>query len=502
MNKRQMEMQKEQAACEEKVISRLKQIYEQARKDCEGKIRALSMRTDMENLKSIVWQKQYQEALKKQLDSVLNTLNSEEFACITEYLTQSYENGFWGTLYDLQGQGIPLVFPIDQEPAVRALQVDSKLSQGYYKRLGEDTGRLKKAIQTELSRGISNGESWNRMAALIAAGMNSPFRKSYKNAIRIARTEGHRVQNEAAFHCQEKAKAKGADVVKQWDSTLDSRTRPHHVELNGQIRDLEDPFEVAGHKAMYPGAFGVPEEDIHCRCCLLQRARWALEREESYTKWNGDKNTLVSIKAADYNEFKKTAETMSRCLDYRIVNYTTGDYAVKDRVSFLEAYTYLPGKVKAVLENTTVCVGSPGSAYAPGTDTIYVGRSAGIHEIIHEIGHAVEGKLFDKERVDSVRRQCVKGLSAQDIERGNARDTSGNGQEILCVKSNKLLSLYQGRLYVDDIQEALNPDGSINVDVMEEVVSVAVQEYFLRPNRMKAINMDMYNLVDEVMGRD
>lgn len=308
MNKRQLEMQKEQAACEEKVISRLKQIYEQARKDCEGKIRALSMRTDMENLKSIVWQKQYQEALKKQLDSVLNTLTSEEFACITEYLTQSYENGFWGTLYDLQGQGIPLVFPIDQEQAVRALQVESKLSQGYYKRLGEDTGRLKKAIQTELSRGISNGESWNRMAALIAGGMNSPFRKSYKNAIRIARTEGHRVQNEAAFHCQEKAKAKGADVVKQWDSTLDSRTRPHHVELNGQIRELEEPFEVAGHKAMYPGAFGVPEEDIHCRCCLLQRARWALEGEESYTKWDGDKNTLVSIKAADYNDFKDRAK--------------------------------------------------------------------------------------------------------------------------------------------------------------------------------------------------
>lgn len=305
MNKRQLEVQKEQAACEEKIISRLKKVYDQARKDCEKKIRALSMRTDMENLKSIVWQKQYQEALKKQIDSILDTLNSEEYTCITDYLTASYENGFFGTLYDLQGQGIPLIFPINQEEAVKALQIDSKLSQGYYKRLGEDISRLKKSIQAELSRGISNGESWNRMAALIAAGMNSPFRKAYNNAIRIARTEGHRVQNEAAFHCQEKAKAKGADVVKQWDSTLDSRTRPHHVELNGQIRELEEPFEVAGNKAMYPGSFGIPEEDIHCRCCLLQRARWALSEEQYYTKWDGDKNRLVRIKVKTYNEFKE-----------------------------------------------------------------------------------------------------------------------------------------------------------------------------------------------------
>lgn len=319
MNKRQLEVQKEQAACEEKVIGHLKKVYDQARRDCEKKIRELSMRTDMENLKSIVWQKQYQEALKKQLDSILDTLNSEEFICITDYLTQSYENGFWGTLYDLQGQSIPLVFPIDQEQAVRALQVDSKLSQGYYKRLGEDISCLKKSIRTELSRGISNGESWNRMAALIAAGMNSPFRKSYNNAIRIARTEGHRVQNEAAFHCQEKAKAKGADVVKQWDSTLDSRTRPHHVELNGQIRELEEPFEVAGNKAMYPGSFGIPEEDIHCRCCLLQRARWALSEEQYYTKWDGDKSRLVRIKAKTYNEFRNKAKEITDEADIDIV---------------------------------------------------------------------------------------------------------------------------------------------------------------------------------------
>jgi hypothetical protein len=67
-------------------------------------------------------------------------------------------------LYDLQGQGIFLIFPISQEEAVLAIQVDSNISQGLYKRMGEKVDDLKKSIRTGLSRGISNRSSWNRTA--------------------------------------------------------------------------------------------------------------------------------------------------------------------------------------------------------------------------------------------------------------------------------------------------------------------------------------------------
>ena len=280
MNKRQIEVQKVSADNEERVIRQLRQVYNQASKDCAAKIQELSMRTDMENLQTIIYQKQYQEALKKQIDGILNELNSNSFTTIADYLGKCYETGFIGTLYDLQGQGIPLCFPIDQEEVVQALQVDSQISQGLYQRMGEDTDHLKKSIKAELSRGISNGSSWNVVAGKIASGMNSPFNRAYNRAIGIARTEGHRIQQEATLHCQQRAKSKGADVVKQWDSTLDGATRPTHRELDGQIRDIDDPFEVAGKKAMYPGAFNDPSEDCNCRCCLLQRARWALDESE------------------------------------------------------------------------------------------------------------------------------------------------------------------------------------------------------------------------------
>lgn len=283
LNSAQKEVQKAHLEQEAKTIQELKQVYRQAKKDCEEKIRALSSRTDMENLQTIIYQKQYQEALKKQLEGILDNLAANEFTSITDYLGKSYYDAYVGVMYDLHKQRIPIITPIRQEQVVKALQVDSKLSQGLYKRLGEDVTQLKKSIRAELSRGIASGLSWNQMAERIAKGMNSPFRKAYNRAIGITRTEGHRVQQQSALDAQKSAKEKGADIVKQWDATLDDKTRPTHQALDGQIREVEEDFTVGGMSAPYPGGFGDPAEDCNCRCVLLERAKWALDEEELKT---------------------------------------------------------------------------------------------------------------------------------------------------------------------------------------------------------------------------
>ncbi len=304
MNKRQLEVLRKQMQNEKKVIRLLKQVYQQASIDCERKIRELAGRNDMENLQSIIYQKQYQEALKKQLDGILDALQNKEFENVAEYLTGCYEDGFLGALYDIHGQGIPLIFPIDQAQVVEAVQTDSKISTNLYTRLGEDVNHLKESIRAELSRGISNGSTWAEIAVHIAHGMNSPFRKAMNNAMRIARTEGHRIQNRAQMDTLNKAKEKGADVVKQWISTLDDRTRETHKILDGQIREIEDYFEVNGHKAKYPGGFGVASEDIHCRCCMGQRAKWNLDRDELNAL--KERASYFGLdKANEFEDFKK-----------------------------------------------------------------------------------------------------------------------------------------------------------------------------------------------------
>lgn len=139
--------------------------------------------------------------------------------------------------------------------------------------------------RAQVSRGISNGSSWNDIAKTLAERnmKNTPFGTAINNATRIVRTEGHRVQTSAKMDAMKEAKKKGADVVKQWDSTLDGNTRTNHRLLDGQIREIDEPFEVGGMEVDAPGYFGDPAEDCNCRCAVLQRAKWALDDSELET---------------------------------------------------------------------------------------------------------------------------------------------------------------------------------------------------------------------------
>jgi SPP1 gp7 family putative phage head morphogenesis protein len=225
----------------------------------------------------------------------------------------------------MQQQGVPLIFPIDQEQVTQAIKHETKLSDDLYTELGYDIKDMSKKIAGEISRGIASGKGYGEIARRIADNTNVPL----NNAMRIARTESHRIQCKSAMDAQYKAREKGADVVKEWNSYLDGKTRPHHRRLDGQIRELDEPFEVGGMKAMFPGDFGDPSEDCNCRCALLQRARWELDDEETQYLGNVSEMTdeqqeeiakklgipvdelgqysdsIVPIKARSYEDFKK-----------------------------------------------------------------------------------------------------------------------------------------------------------------------------------------------------
>lgn len=281
MNSRQREVLQAQLDEEKKILKELKKVYSQALVDCEKKIMELTVRKDLENLQSIVYQKQYQKAIRQQLEGVLKALQSNSYEKVSEYLSECYQNGYIGVAYDLHGQKIPLMAAIDQRAVLRAVQTDSKISKGLYDRLGEDVQKLKTSISAEVSRSIAAGLTWAEAARnLTKAFKATEFSKAYNNAMRIVRTEGHRIQVQSAMDAQQYAKEKGADIVKQWDATLDGRTRPAHAEADGQIRELDEDFDVGGEKMPAPGVGGSAANVCNCRCALLQRARWALGEEE------------------------------------------------------------------------------------------------------------------------------------------------------------------------------------------------------------------------------
>lgn len=305
MTKEQKAVLQSQLNREKRTLNELKQVYRRALMDCEKKIMELSARTDLENLQSIIYQTRYQEVIRQQLEGILAALQSDSYSTVSDYLSRCYRDGYIGVMYDLHGQDIPLIMPIDQKAVVGAIQTDSKISKGLYNRLGEDVGKLKTSIRAEVSRGIAAGFTWNEVAKKLAKSFKTTeFSKAYNNAMRIVRTEGHRIQIQSAMDAQQLAKDHGADIVKQWDATLDDRTRETHRMLDGQIRELDEPFEVGGMQADAPGMFGIAAQDCNCRCALLQRARWELDEDELNTL--KERAEFFGLdKTKDFEDFKE-----------------------------------------------------------------------------------------------------------------------------------------------------------------------------------------------------
>lgn len=275
LTKAEKEVLRERLKSEKAVLKALEKQYETALEEIDDKIASLLGRGDAD-LPHVIHQVQYQRLIKAQVKAALDRLHAGAYETIDKYLRDSYTDGFVGTMYNLHRQDVPVIVPIEQEAAIKAVTIDSKLKEPLYESLGVDVGKLKKTISAEITRGIAAGYSYGEMAQGIALMTKAPLSR----ARTIVRTEAGRVQEQANFDAAQKAKAAGADVVKQWSAVLDGKTRDTHRELDHQIREMDKPFEIGGKKAMYPHDFGDPAEDCNCRCTLLTRARAALDKDE------------------------------------------------------------------------------------------------------------------------------------------------------------------------------------------------------------------------------
>lgn len=275
MLKSEKEVTQAQLKAEKAVLKQLEEQYQQTLKDIDEKIADLLARNDSD-MQNVIYQVQYQKQLKAQVQAALAQLQANEYKTISDYLAQSYQDGYVGAMYTMHNQGIPMISPIDQNAVIRALQTDSKLSHDLYTELGIDITKLKKSITSEISRGIASGMLYDEIIRNLRNTTKAPLGR----AKTIVRTEAHRIQQASAHDAYLYAKSRGADVVKQWDSTLDGDTRDNHRRLDGQIVELEESFKVGGKSARFPGDFGDPAEDCNCRCRVNQRPRWALGEGE------------------------------------------------------------------------------------------------------------------------------------------------------------------------------------------------------------------------------
>jgi hypothetical protein len=109
----------------------------------------------------------------------------------------------------------------------------------------------------------------------------------------IARTESLRVTEQVRANSMDDAiDQAGIDrafVVKQWSATNDSRTRDTHRGLDGQARQIDEPFDSeSGAQLMHPGdSSAPPEEVINCRCTTAYQILSSQQEVDDYLGENG-----------------------------------------------------------------------------------------------------------------------------------------------------------------------------------------------------------------------
>lgn len=142
-------------------------------------------------------------------------------------------------------------------------------------------------IKRNVAVGLSNGDRVDTMAKRISQSLDGDYQK----AVRIARTESHRVQ-EAGFHDSAaevdstlQNSDSGLRMVKTWRTMKDERVRPqrryktksgwktvrrgtaNHQKMEGVSVLMDEQFDLGGGvKADAPGQSGVASHDINCRC--------------------------------------------------------------------------------------------------------------------------------------------------------------------------------------------------------------------------------------------
>ena len=238
--------------------------------------------------------------LLEEVAAHVSSVSSEESRIIRETVEQTYANCYSGMVQAVgkavDNEELKEAFSAVEavKPEVLRAAVNNPvhgltLSDQLEKNRADIVWGIKQAVGV----GLSEGDNYTTMAKRIQKELIGPDGSggSYYKAVRIARTEAHRVREEgnldAAQNLTEKLEPAGMTMVKTWHTMKDERVRPNrarktkggwkyskggkydHQKMEGVQVPINEEFTLpSGAKTQAPGKSGVAGEDINCRCFL------------------------------------------------------------------------------------------------------------------------------------------------------------------------------------------------------------------------------------------
>ena len=302
-------------------------------------------------------------------------------------------------------------------------------------------------IKQNISNALMTGERYDTTAKKIAERLDI----NYGKAIRIVRTESHRVQEKGLMEGAEEIgdKIRDDDLIYAaiWRNMGDSRVRPYsrvhtskgwktvkskthanHVKMEGQIVEAGEYFDLGnGVRAKSPGESGDAANDINCRCYV----EYEVMTEEEFLERGGrlkEKNEKMADSSVDWSETKPqehTKEEQRKLVEYAaekgitvynisafdgdmeifkeeidVLHSTLKEYKIRDKVT-VEISNKMLDSDFAQTTNRTIMLNTKALRNRTITNRIlnednYLSSTDISGIIVHEVGHIISGQYGEK----------------------------------------------------------------------------------------------------------
>ena len=197
-----------------------------------------------------------------------------------------------------------------------------------------------KYIASQMLKGIENGDSVDKMASsifleifsredtfnLTEKGVSDLIKRCHNSAIRNARTMTTSAENHGRLDSYKDLAAKGVVQKKEWMSTPDDRTRPSHVDIDGEEQDIDKVFS---NGCMFPGDGKGPAEEVWmCRCTMTDHIIGFRRADGSISKVNYTPDRTLHD---EQMEELRVANAKEKTLNNRFKNN-----AERDKIRYIE----------------------------------------------------------------------------------------------------------------------------------------------------------------------
>lgn len=432
----------------------------------------------------------YLEAMKLQIQQHAELLSAEYEGSMIDFLHKSYDDQYYHTAFEIAngtGVGSNLTSLDERKMDILLKKPWAMDGKNFSDRIWTNKQKLITNLHTDLTQSIIRGEAPQKAIDRLSKDM----KVGKSQAANLIMTESAAISSRAQQDCFQELGVEEFEVIE----TLDGSTCEICQEMDGKHFPMSD----------YRVGETAPPFHPRCRGCTAPYFDDEFSALEKRAARNPETGEVYEVPAdMSYPEWKRKyveEETeRNQKTEYLIRDNKVAEDTKKERQVFQEAFSSVPEKVRQRMEDTVVDVGKIGaSQYDYSRDILYIAKGADKEEVIHEIGHMVENKMLDSDKISRIKRKIIGEVDIWDIQTETFYDNEDCPVEIYLLKNNSFVSEYQGRIYADTIWDAFDDEGNFLDELMMEFISEPFREFIFNPEGLRCKSKELYDLIQEAV---